>query len=353
MYSTCLFCHGDLGANEIIEHFPVGRRLAFDEAKGRLWVVCRSCERWNLTPLEERWEAIEECERAFRGTKLRMSTEHIGLARVSEGLELVRVGKPQRPEMAAWRYGDQFGRRRRRYYMVAGASVVAVGALVSGGIGLGIFAGSGSLLINGGVQSYNAVRRRQVVARVPTSEGTLDVTRDCLSRAKIVRADGGAWALSLDYHNKAAKGAYKWFEFQPGIPKQIRRTAIVDREHALPALAALLPRVNGSGGSGRQVQSAVEIIGSAGDPNTILDAAASIALKPGRYAPGDGKLNRIPIEARLALEMITHEDAERRALEGELSVLEARWKEAEEIADISDNMFLPASITDWITKFHA
>ena len=72
MYSTCIFCHSSLGANEAIEHFPVGRRLAFDAARGRLWVVCRSCERWNLTPLEERWEAIEECERLFSSTKLRV-----------------------------------------------------------------------------------------------------------------------------------------------------------------------------------------------------------------------------------------------------------------------------------------
>lgn len=64
----CLFCLQRLGNNEAIEHFPVGRRLAFDPAKGRLWVVCRKCERWNLTPLEERWEAIEECERAMRVT---------------------------------------------------------------------------------------------------------------------------------------------------------------------------------------------------------------------------------------------------------------------------------------------
>ena len=58
MYATCLFCNRPLGHNESIEHFPVGRRLAFDAAKGRLWVVCPACERWNLTPLEERWEAI-------------------------------------------------------------------------------------------------------------------------------------------------------------------------------------------------------------------------------------------------------------------------------------------------------
>src|SRR3954471_23519817 len=105
MFTKCIFCHNDLGHNEVIERFPIGRRLAFDEAKGRLWVVCPSCARWNLTPIEERWEAIEDCERRFRATQLRLSTEHIGLAKLSEGLELVRVGQPQRPEMAAWRYG--------------------------------------------------------------------------------------------------------------------------------------------------------------------------------------------------------------------------------------------------------
>ena len=57
MYATCMFCNGPLGRNDALEHFPVGRRLAFDGEKGRLWVICPSCARWNLTPLEERWEA--------------------------------------------------------------------------------------------------------------------------------------------------------------------------------------------------------------------------------------------------------------------------------------------------------
>ena len=45
MYSTCLFRNSSLGANEAIERFPVGRRVAFDAAKGRLWAVCRRCGR--------------------------------------------------------------------------------------------------------------------------------------------------------------------------------------------------------------------------------------------------------------------------------------------------------------------
>src|SRR5438046_10755109 len=109
MYRTCLFCNSDLGHNEAVEHFPVGRRLAFDAARGRLWVVCRKCERWNLSPLEERWEATEECERVFSETRLRVSTDNIGMARLRDGLELVRIGSPLRPEMAARRYGEQCG----------------------------------------------------------------------------------------------------------------------------------------------------------------------------------------------------------------------------------------------------
>src|SRR3954447_22125183 len=129
MYSTCIFCHANLATNESIEHFPIGRRLAFDAARGRLWVVCRKCERWNLTPLEERWEAIEECERLYRDSRLRVSTENIGLARLREGLELVRVGEPLRPEMAAWRYGDQFGRRRKKNLLWTGAGVATAAGL--------------------------------------------------------------------------------------------------------------------------------------------------------------------------------------------------------------------------------
>ncbi len=77
MYSTCLFCHTDLGANDDVEACPVGRRLAFDPAKGRLWVVCTFCGRWNLTPLEERWEAVERCEQLYRDTWQRYSVENI------------------------------------------------------------------------------------------------------------------------------------------------------------------------------------------------------------------------------------------------------------------------------------
>src|SRR5574338_977377 len=142
MYSTCIFCHSALEANGSIEHFPVGRRLAFDPERGRLWVICRRCRQWNLSPAEERWEAIEECERAYRDTKLRVSTDQIGLARLASGVELVRIGRPQRPEFAAWRYGDQLGQRRRSALIKTGVGLGALGALVVGGVAAGVGIGS-------------------------------------------------------------------------------------------------------------------------------------------------------------------------------------------------------------------
>src|SRR3954467_11304892 len=135
MYSTCLYCSAKLGANEMIERFPVGRRLAFDAAKGRLWVVCLRCRRWNLTPIEERHEAIEDCERLYRRTYVRVSTGNMGLARMRDGLELVRVGAPLRPEFAAWRYAGEFFSRRAHSYARAGATI-------AGAAGLSITAGA-------------------------------------------------------------------------------------------------------------------------------------------------------------------------------------------------------------------
>lgn len=130
MYHTCIFCHQSLGRNESIEVFPVGRRLAFDASKGRLWVVCRQCVRWNQTPLEIRWEAIEAGERAFTDTRLRVSTDNIGMARMRDGLDLVRIGAPARRGFAAWRYGDQFGRRRRKTILIGTGAVAAMIAVI-------------------------------------------------------------------------------------------------------------------------------------------------------------------------------------------------------------------------------
>jgi hypothetical protein len=42
--------------------------------------------------------------------------------------------------------------------------------------------------------------------------------------------------------------------------------------------------------------------------------------------------------------MALHEEAERRAIQGELALLEAAWREAEEIAGIADKLLVPDEV---------
>ncbi|MXW17272.1 MAG: hypothetical protein F4X60_14400 [Gemmatimonadetes bacterium] len=324
MYTTCIFCKKPLGSNEVVEMFPVGRRLAFDAARGRLWVVCRKCERWNLTPLEERWEAVETCEELFRATRMRTSTENIGLARHSEGLEMVRIGEPLRPEFAAWRYGDQFGRRRRRSIVLG----TAVGIATIGGLALG--GGVGGLIGMGGVGSIgtaiNQWRQLGPSARFRPDDGRLL----WMNQLGIVRARLAPPAGEADFGVEAkARG------FLRG-----REERFVG-EDAVRVLDAILPRINAKGGSGKTIRSAVSRIESAGRPERFVKRLAHRQRSPN--SPAGVQMSTLAEPTRLALEMALNEERERRALEGELWLLERRWKEAEEIAAISDNLLIPAS----------
>lgn len=360
MYSTCLFCHSNLGANEAIEHFPVGRRLAFDAAKGRLWVVCRKCERWNLSPIEERWEALEECEELFRGTRLRVSTDNVGLARAAEGLELVRIGSPLRPEMAAWRYGDQFGRRRRTHLLWTGAGIAAVGGIVVLGPATGLIAGGGWGLWNVASTMNSLYQQRRVRARlvVPDQPEPVTVRLKQLSKAAIV-ADGDAWALRLAFESNAPRGI---FGMQAGWASRLNDgnelTTVVRGDAALRAAGQLLPAINRSGAKKIEVNDAVRIIGNVSEPSKLFERYAARDNAPlkrrafSAAASGDVLAN-LPKEVRLALEMATHEESERRALEGELAVLEAAWKEAEEIAAISDDLFVSDETRDRLASLKA
>jgi hypothetical protein len=353
MYATCLFCNGDLGRNETIEVFPVGRRLAFDAARGRLWVVCRKCERWNLSPLEERWEAIEACEREFRSTKLRVSTDEIGLARLKEGLELVRIGAPQRPEMAAWRYGDQFGRRRRRYYTLIAGGVAIGGVAVVAGPVLGLV---GAGMVNPLMNLFNAgsaIYRSKVGINVPDPAGGTFRTRLADLPKVAIGTDGDELVLRVPA-SKVRVGfpgapTIPWYRYDRGETRELRGEA------AIRAAGAILPRMNQGGGSQAQVQRAVSMLEQTSSVQQLFVSEARALPTNGRDWTGftlrqKHLLKRMPTVARLALEMAAHEEAERRALEGELHVLEAAWREAEEIAGIADDMFLPQSVDEKLAQ---
>ena len=326
-----MFCHRPLRSNEVVETFPVGRRLAFDAAKGRLWVVCASCERWNLTPLEERWEAVETCEEIFRATRVRTSSENIGLARHAEGLELVRIGKPLRPEFAAWRYGDQFGTRRRRHivlYTAAGLGL-AGGVVVGGALG-GFFGANAAFVSANWANIWNMYRP---TVRFRPCDGQLRrLNMLALSTARIQStADETGFRVQT---GKGWLGTNKkeWFE----------------GEDAHRAISAILPKINEMGGKPKIVQEAVSRIESQGHPQRFVSSV--VARKTYNYRGVPGHIYTMPKPTRLALEMALHEEQERRALEGELWRLEKAWEEAEEIAAISDSLLLPKGAGDFLAQ---
>ena len=328
MYTTCIFCRKPLGTNGVIETFPVGRRLAFDAHRGRLWVVCRKCERWNLTPLEERWEAVEDCERIFRDTRLRVSTENIGLARHREGLTLVWIGEPLRPEFAAWRYGDQFGKRRRRtaLYTAGVLGVAAAGGVV---VGLTVSASVLFMLLVG-----TPWQQRRKVVEIPRDGRRTMVLRSLdVSTTRLCLSEDGA-DLRLHVANYSSLlGEQIW----------------LDGEEARRVAAVILPAINKAGGKKQTVADAVDLIEAAGTPERLVtDLASADDFNMNDGSPGF--IWKMPEPTRLALEMALHEEQERRALEGELWVLEQAWKEAEEIAGIADNLFLPEGAEDFVRE---
>ncbi len=345
MYTTCIYCRGALGANEVVETFPVGRRLAFDAATGRLWVICTRCLRWNLSPLEERWEAIETCERLFRDTRLRVSTENIGLARLHEGLELVRIGAPQRPELAAWRWGEQLSARRTRFLVRGGIGLAAFGALAIGGAVVGVAVGGSIYALMMGFDWFVHGSKESVVARVPLIDGKpVPVRQRHLLETRLVSTpdDAGGWQLYLRYKNG---------------------NSTLTGEVAMRALALVLPHVNRGGAAQTQVREAVQVLEEIG-PDRFMAAAAQRTRVNGRgrlahdrtsaeqwsmtnVRTGTLGLRRPEV---LALEMALHEESERRAMEGELYLLEAAWREADELAMIADDLLVPATVRDRLAE---
>jgi hypothetical protein len=302
--------------------------------------VCRRCERWNLSPIEERWEAIEECERAFSNTRLRVSTDNIGLARITEGLELVRIGAPMRPEMAAWRYGDQFGRRRRKHLAMLTAGGVAGLGIVALGPFTGIIAGSSWALFNGAraVHSLYNQRRARAHLSVPGFDEPVALRLKQLHNVGIVETDTG-WGLAVPFlaprKEDAAGSRFRW--------KASEFSVEITGDDAIAAAGKILPAINEAGANRRQLDEAVKIISGTADPHKLFAEYST----PPRYIgsgvlqPQTRILGSLPHEVRLALEMASHEDSERRALEGELAVLDEAWRQAEEIAAIADDMFVP------------
>jgi hypothetical protein len=246
--------------------------------------------------------------------------------------------------MAAWRYGDQFGRRQRRAWIYSGG-VGAAAMLVTFAphlFGLAAVGGMINPLWNVG---YGLYRQHRLAARVRDDDGRLlSVLGGQLAHAAIrwdVRSQD--WMLELAHRDVDVR----WWTLQPWS-----RAATLTGQAARNAAPRLLAGINDLGASKRVVRSAVDLLLAVPDPDALFGKTARVHSASKR-TPESVPLKSVTPELRLALEMAANESSERRALEGELHLLEERWREAEEIAGIADNLFLPSEVDAELARLKA
>jgi len=347
VYTHCHLCARSLSANDVLAHLRVGRRVAYDVERGRLWVVCPRCAEWNLAPLDARWEAIEECERVFASAEVRASDAGVGLAR-TRGLELVRVGPAMRDELANWRYGPRLRRRHRRTAVALSVAGVIAGGFVGAAALAVVTAKSVWMFTTWGaavVASYGAALLRRVERRV----GPRRDIRFTSARGDDVRLPHAALkAIRLDGASRRS-GVTRVDVLHDAPP------AAFDREGTLLLLHEVLPRLNWRGATRAEVAAATRIVD---------EAEAAVAAPRADGEPSPAAWERIAVAhwrsvvalhamepvARLALEMAVTEELERRAVAGEAAALVASWERAEEVAGIADGMFVPRFVSEWIAR---
>jgi hypothetical protein len=309
MYRTCAFCNGTLDGDGGPSGLGVGRRLAFDEAKGRLWVICPRCARWNLAPLDDRLERIESLARAAAEGRIAAATEHVALIRWQR-YDLVRVGKPRRLEFATWRYGERLrARRREQLKFMVPVTVAAVGLAVAVNVqtggSLGVFVWNFPRLVRG-VYTEMVGRRRVALVEPPVCErcGRVMLLRAKHVRyARVVPEQQADVALILSCPACHAEGTML-----------SGRDAHVALRQGLTYLALTQ--------WGRQrAEDAARLVEGVGGPDALIRDVARRELTVRSLGP----------ERRLALEMAVDERAE-------VDALARQWQDAEELAEIADGM---------------
>ena len=309
MFRTCAFCNGKLDGDGGPTDLGVGRRLAFDEWKGRLWVICPRCSRWNLAPLDDRLERIEVLARAAGDGRVAAATDQVALIRW-RGYDLVRVGKPRRLELATWRYGERLrARRQEQLKFVVPMTVAAVGLAVAvnvaAGGSVGVFVWNTPRLVKR-IYVEMVGRRKVVLVEPPICErcgSVMALRARHLERARLTTTTREGMALVLTCPSCGAEGT-----MLTGADAQL-------------ALRRGLTYLNLARGGRQRAEDAARLVEGAGGPHRLIHDVARRDLTLRSLAP----------DRRLALEMAVDERAE-------VEELERQWKEAEEIAEIADGM---------------
>lgn len=346
MYPTCIGCGRGLGSNSIISTCRLGKRIAFDAERGRLWVICGHCDRWNLVPIEERWEAIEECQSLTNASSAAGEGAGVTAYRLSRNLTLFRVGTCDTIKLAQWRYAPLVRRRMRLHGLSEIIEQVSgrILALFGGSLGYAISGWSGLIL---GVLAigiaYGLLSRlegRRIVA-FGRKDGTTPTPIRIRHLASTQIFADSEWPFFLvDVLSDDG-------------PITLRG----DRALFVAYLELVRAREDGTADDLRSALESLETFETSED--FIQHLTRRIARDHQRFAETErpeaqfdfsGILQRLPTRSRLGLEISLTDLIERSVSSSRLTALRSRWLEADELATIADDLLLPHWIGAWIKQ---
>jgi len=339
VFTRCIFCHLSFQANETVEHFAVGRRIAYDPGRGRLWAVCDGCRRWSLAPIEDRWEALEELDKLSRDRgRLLSQTDNVALIRAGD-IDIVRVGKAQLVEEAWWRYGKELRERRSRYRKATWIEMGLLGSIaIATGGGFFVYWGGGDALNRllrwrqFGSAAWRGTAACSGCGRLMTELKFKDTKNLIIAPEPVGSEHGIALEMHCPQCRPSLSGRWNAAGIGPRAGAGGYRLEGISAQHVL---RRVLAHRHFQGASDKSVRAATSLIDDVGSAEALTRRVAAGART---IASIDDRKNRTE---SIALEIALNDEVERRLLELELEDLEQRWREEEEIASIIDGELTP------------
>ena len=330
MFTRCLFCHSPFPENGHLVHMPRGRRIAYDPLRGRLWIVCESCHRWNLAPIEERDTALYQLERLARDHAKPLSqTANISLL-VAGPLTLIRVGEAELAEQAWWRYGKELRKRKASYESKRSkVTVYTFGAMQYVGEMIGL-ADSDVSIDWGDTPVADVLRWRRFGWAAWHGRQTCP---HCHSTLRALRYDL-SWSV---YPLRGPDG-----RLGVGIPCQRCDPWTPDKLYELHGdvaenvLRRLLAYQNIGGANEQRIADAARAIEEAGSAGEFTRDATEKRES----------LWKMRSTGTIGLEIALNESVEKRMLDLEVRALEVLWKQEEELAHIIDHELTPRRLLE-------
>jgi len=193
--------------------------------------------------------------------------------------------------------------------------------------------------------SAQGVMGRRAVIRIPAAQSPtgaeLDVRGTHVAGAVVKRgATRGSMTVELPMEGF-------WSRIGKNIRAPSAPVVTLEGDLARRTVERAMPLVNGLGGSRKDVDAAVATLAENGAEGMMdawyLQAGVRLNVLGVMSSHRTGGVPA-PVARALALEMSLHEESERRALHGELTLLRSAWREAEALAAVADRLGLPAGI---------